>query len=191
MEKKSIYAAYEEIKRREIDELKKKLRAFGCVAHFGPDYTGEGATGADCPIVMCNIEGFEPHPADVKITSVGVEIDGEVTIMGYEIDKAGGSLCCYDEREISLGEIAYGHIEFITNAIPEVKTMKIYVVHVDAISSSWQRHFNEISNDEIEEMYRKSDGLIQCYNGLNEFCKSWNCGEVFYSDFSYIRIINP
>lgn len=190
MKNKSIYAAYEEIKQREIEELKNKLKAFGGAAHFGPDYTDEGATGVDCPIVMCNINGFEPHPADVRIMSVGLSSEGNLIIMGCETGNSGCASWDEDEREIPLEDIAYGHIEFITDAIPEIETMKIYIVHIDAIDLS-RRHFSEVSDDEIEELYQESNGLIECYHSIHELCKGWNDGELYASDYSFMRIIYP
>lgn len=104
---KSIYACYEEIKQREINELKEKLKLFGGEAHFGPDYTGEGETGKDCPFVLCN---FDYGPVDMKIMAVRIE-DDELQVLGYDND-AGQYI------NISLNDIAYGHIEFISDAIP-------------------------------------------------------------------------
>lgn len=104
---KSIYACYEEIKQREINELKEKLKLFGGEAHFGPDYTGEGETGKDYPFVLCN---FDYDPVDMKIMAVKIE-DDELQVLGYDND-AGQYI------NISLNDIAYGHIEFISDAIP-------------------------------------------------------------------------
>ena len=99
---KSIYACYEEIKQREISELKEKLKAFGGVAHFGQDYTGK-----DCPFVLCN---FDYGPVDMKIRVVRLK-DDELQILGYDTD-AGQYI------NISLNDIAYGHISFISDNIP-------------------------------------------------------------------------
>lgn len=106
---KSIYACLEEIKQREIAELKAKLRAFGGAAHFGLDYTGEGATGNEKPFVC--IHGNE-GPYNARIYAVSLDEDNCLTILGST----------YDEEdypsEIKLSDIAYGHIEFITDSIP-------------------------------------------------------------------------
>jgi hypothetical protein len=104
---KSIYACYEEIKQREISELKEKLKAFGSEAHFGPDYTGKGETGKDFPFVLCN---FDYGPVDMKIMAVRLK-DDELQILGYDTD-AGQYV------NISLDNIAYGHISFISDNIP-------------------------------------------------------------------------
>lgn len=146
MEKKSIYECYEEIKQREIAELKARLKAFGGVAHFGPDYTGEYATGADCPIVMCNLNGFEPHPANVRIMSVGLSDDDRLTIMGCETS------WCDDEMPIDSHDIAYGHIDFITSSIPVMKTkpyaklsreMRLFCETVAMLSADLYENINE------------------------------------------------
>ena len=108
MEKdKTIYACYEEIKQREISELKEKLKLFGGEAHFGPDYTGQGATGKDSPFVLCN---FDYGPVDMKIMAVSMK-DDELEVLGY--DKEAGQYV-----NINLSDIAYGHISFISDAIP-------------------------------------------------------------------------
>ena len=111
-EQKSIYAAYQEIKQREIKELKKKLRAFGGVAHFGPDYTGEGATGVDMPFVCVH---SDVGPYDVKIHAVELDSDDHLVILGDENE--------HEEypHDIYIDDIAYGHIEFITDAIPQAE----------------------------------------------------------------------
>ena len=104
---KSIYACYEEIKQREISELKEKLEAFGGVAHFGPDYTGEGQTGKDFPFILCN---FDFGPMDMKVMAVSLR-GSDLTILGYDAE--------FDEyKEIKLSDIAYGQLSFITDAIP-------------------------------------------------------------------------
>ena len=107
-EQKSIYACYEEIKLREIRELKEKLSAFGGVAHFGPDYTGEGATGVDMPCICVH---FDEGPLDVRVHAVSICEGGILEILGsIETDNY--------PRTIKLDDIAYGNIEFITDSIP-------------------------------------------------------------------------
>lgn len=117
-EQKSIYAAYEKIKQREISELKERLRDFGGEAHFGLDYVGEGATGTDNPIVMCNLNGFEPHPADVKIMYACINPNDVLCIYGCEKMNSGGASWYEDEVCIPIEDIAYGQLDFITSAIP-------------------------------------------------------------------------
>lgn len=113
-EQKSIYAAYEEIKRREVKELEDAVRKAG----------GEYVFKKTRPVVMCNLNGFEPHPADVVITSVELrdEEDEDVLyIFGYEEDVSGCASWECNEVEVKISDIAYGHIEFITSAIVSPK----------------------------------------------------------------------
>ena len=105
---KSIYACYEEIKQREINELKEKLKAFGGVAHFGQDYQGEGATGVDMPYVAVH---DDEGPRDFRIHAVSVDNDGDLCILGCPVNAD-------NPRVIKTSDIAYGHIEFISDAIP-------------------------------------------------------------------------
>lgn len=110
---KTIFACYEEIKQREIMELEVAVRNAGSVVTFN-----EG----DAPIVMCNFNGFSPHPADVRITRVILadEEDEDVLhIYGQEKCEGGCAAWYEDEREISLTDIAYGHIQFITDSIQQ------------------------------------------------------------------------
>jgi hypothetical protein len=105
---KSIFACYEEIKQREISELREKLKAFGGTAHFGPDYQGEGATGEEMPYVCVHAD---EGPYDVRVHAVSMDDDDHLTILASLFDAD------YPE-EISIRDIAYGHISFITESIP-------------------------------------------------------------------------
>ena len=116
---KSIRACYEEIKRREVRELENALRAADCKVEFSED---------NAPIVMCNFNGFEPHPADVRITRVELrdEEDEDVLyIFGQEKDSSGCASWFDEEREINVSDIAYGHVDFITNSIPNKKKIEL------------------------------------------------------------------
>ena len=110
-EKKSIYACYEEIKQREISELKDAIKAHGGKFVFDPD--------VNAPEVLCNLK--YGGPADVRIMSVSIDDQGFLTIIGQERGESGCADWYESETEISLSEIAYGHIEFITNSIPKKK----------------------------------------------------------------------
>lgn len=118
MEKEqSIYAAYEEIKQREIKELRNALEQFGGEAHFGPDYTGEGATGVDAPYILCNLRSI--GPCDVKVVGAYICKLGNLTISGHPMFASGGATSEEEMQEINLNDIAYGNIEFITGSVLE------------------------------------------------------------------------
>lgn len=104
---KTIFACYEEIKQREIEELKEKIVAFGGCAQFGTDYTGKDATGTNHPHVC--IHG-DDGPYDVRIEWCSYR-DDVLVIMGYD-EEAGQPI------DIDIDDIAYGHIEFISDNIP-------------------------------------------------------------------------
>jgi len=93
---KSIYACYEEIKQREISELQEKVRNSGGRYIFPKEY----------PFVLCN---FDEGPCDVHVASVEIQnvSDNEFVVI---FDDEG--------NQIKQSDIAYGHIEFISNSIP-------------------------------------------------------------------------
>lgn len=93
---KSIHACYEEIKQREIKELKAAVERNG---------NREFDKGMG-PVVMCNLKYY--GPTDVQITSVSLD-NGQLVVIG--------SIPYGDVEEIPLSDIAYGHIEFITSEI--------------------------------------------------------------------------
>ena len=96
--KKSIYACYEEIKQREINELMEKVRLMKGQYVFPT---------LEAPCVLVN---FDDGPCeDVRVGSVEIQNVSETEI-----------LCIFDTfgNQIKLSDIAYGHIEFITDAMP-------------------------------------------------------------------------
>jgi len=96
-EKKSIYACYEEIKQREISELKDAVKAHG----------GKYKFGADGPVITVN---YDEGPEDVTVGCVEIQnlSDTEIVVI---YDNVG--------EQIKNDDIAYGHIEFITDNIPK------------------------------------------------------------------------
>lgn len=66
--------------------------------------------------------------------------------------------------------------------------MKIYIVHIDGIPSD--KHFNDLTDEEIEEMYAESTDWIDCYYSVEELAADWNTEEIFYPNMSYMRVIN-
>lgn len=118
---KSIRAAYDEIKQRELTELENAVRNEGGGVAFSEDYA---------PVIMCNFNGYYPHPADVRITRVELldEEDEEVLrIYGQEKGQSGCSDWYEDEREINITDIAYGQLSYITQSIKPKKVFNISV----------------------------------------------------------------
>lgn len=107
MEKKSIYECYQEIKKREIDELQEAIKKAGGKVMFDEE---------SAPTVIVNFDSCFPHPADVRITNVSIE-DDEIHIYGREKGCSGCADWYEDEQEIELCDIAYGHIDFVTSEI--------------------------------------------------------------------------
>ena len=90
-------------------KLKEKLKNFGGAAHFGPDYTGEGATGNDMPFVCVHSDS---GPYDVRIHAVSLDENDHLTILGSVLVEEDYP------SEIKIDDIAYGNIEFISESIP-------------------------------------------------------------------------
>lgn len=150
---KSIYACLEEIKQREISELKEKLKVFGGVAHFGPDYSGEGATGNEMPFVCVH---SDEGPYDARIHAVNLEDDDNLTIIGRASEDDFPS-------EIKISDIAYGNIEFISDSIP-VRTFSQESFCISRLSREdlEQRGFDTSDIDD-KTMQRIADKLGEDY----------------------------
>lgn len=113
---KSIRAAYDEIKQRELTELENAVRGNDGAVTFPED---------EAPVIMCNFNGYYPHPADVRITRVELldEEDEEVLrIYGQEKGQSGCSDWYEDEREINITDIVYGQLSYITQSMMYEKT---------------------------------------------------------------------
>ena len=93
---KSIYACYEEIKQREISELEEKVRNAGGLYIFPKEH----------PFILCN---FDEGPWDVHVASVEIQNVSDLEFVVIFDDHG---------NQIKLSDIAYGHIEFITDSIP-------------------------------------------------------------------------
>lgn len=104
---KSIYECYQEIKQREIKELKEAITKAGGEILFDEE---------TAPVVVVNFDSYYPHPADVRITSVQIEKD-RLIIIGCEKCSSGCSDWYEDETEIEIEDIAYRQIDFITSDI--------------------------------------------------------------------------
>lgn len=95
---KSIYACLEEVKQREVCELKQKLTMCD-ERKFRFDSKG--------PYVTIN----DGTPHDIRITEAGLDDECCLHILAYDED-AGQYI------DVDLDDIIYGHIEFITDSIP-------------------------------------------------------------------------
>ena len=66
--------------------------------------------------------------------------------------------------------------------------MKIYIVHIDAWED--ERPFHEVTNEEIEKLYKEDDLYISKYDSIEQLACDWNSDTCFYPDNTYMRIIN-
>lgn len=96
---KSVYEMYQEVKAIEVKELKDAVIAKGGKYVFEEDNE---------PIVMIN--KFD-SPCDAVIESVTVDDRGFLTMSAHDKE------CCQDTFTLFADEVAYGHIDFITNEI--------------------------------------------------------------------------
>lgn len=96
---KSVHEMYQEIKAIEVKELKDAVIAKGGKYVFEEEHE---------PIVMIN--KFD-SPCDAVIESVTVDDRGFLTMSAHDKE------CCQDVFTLFADEVAYGHIDFITNEI--------------------------------------------------------------------------
>lgn len=67
--------------------------------------------------------------------------------------------------------------------------MRIYIISDDAEILE-EKSFNEITNDEIVDMYDAGSDSVDCYESVEELAAYWNSDEIFYPSSSYMRVIN-
>ena len=109
---KSIYACYEEIKQREINELKEAVQKMGGSHTFSWN---------ERPYVLCN---FKEGPVDVGVGSVAIErLSGLEYVTIYDTDG----------RQICFSDIEYGHIMSVTESIP-VRKFTDRPFHISSLS---------------------------------------------------------
>lgn len=151
---KSIYACYEEIKQREISELKEKVRLMNGQVIFS-------ATEAPCVLV-----NYDEGPSDVRVGSVEIQNLSETEIV-----------CIYDTfgEQIKISDIAYGHIEFISDAIP-VRTF-----------SQESFSISRLSREDLEEKgFDTSDVDDKTMQALAEKLGEDYCNQLFWESLEIL-----
>ena len=96
-QKKSIFACLKEIKQREISELKGKLMLCEDM---------EYRFDKNQPYVCVS----DPKPHDVRIQVASIK-DGNVCLLGFDEE-------CGQDINVNLGDVSYGQIELIAEAMP-------------------------------------------------------------------------
>ena len=103
MEKKSVYNLLLWVKRIEREELIKAIKKYGNKVEDGFEIEFDN----DKPIIAVY---HNYMPIDAIITSVKVDKDGYVTLLGQDIDG-------WDESIISAEDVFAGQLEFVTDKI--------------------------------------------------------------------------
>ena len=109
MKRTNTYPKFKELHNTELQELKQAIRQFGGYAHFGYDYTGEGATHTDFPVIAVNVSD---EPEDVYIRSCLIDENGNLIIWAEQKSAIDGAF------ELDTSDIMFGHVGFITDQIP-------------------------------------------------------------------------
>ena len=126
----------DEIKRQELRELRKALKAHGGSYSWYDDVTGEWQE--NYPIIPINYDGPYPSPMDINIRSVSIDELGHLEFVGEE--KEYCNLMDFHERDIFTG-----HISYITAAIPETDTV------VDVSEQQEDFPIAYVSRNDLEE----------------------------------------
>lgn len=139
---KSIYACYEEIKQREINELKEAVQKMGGSYSFSWN---------ERPYVLCN---FKEGPVDVGVGSVAIE---RISDLDYV------TIYDTDGRQICFSDIEYGHVTSITESIPTRKfTGRPF--HISSLSrEDLEENGFDTSDVDDETMQRLADKLGDDY----------------------------
>ena len=168
-ENKTLHERYEELFGIEIEGLKRTVtRAGGEVRFYGDD----------APLVMVNFDDCCPHPADVAITRVRIE-DGHLLIDGIEKEQ-------FDEKDIYVRDISYGHVKFITDAINEGRCLPVWdketlllsdgsFCSIDTDNGTWE--YQEDADDDDTYVSGsfitddRDEDLVVDYDGIDELPK--------------------
>ncbi|MBQ9560577.1 MAG: hypothetical protein IJV08_11470 [Bacteroidaceae bacterium] len=158
MSKTDFYQMHRIIHSAELRELQQAVTDFGGEAHFGTDYTGPGATGHERPVICVNRYHGE-GPEDVFINAISVK-EGCMDILA-ETKEYG------DEFTLEPSEIEFGHVSFITDAIPDgtdhgepsiIKTATFTTVSGEWISVNTDDHTWEYQRDADDDETYASGG---------------------------------
>lgn len=66
--------------------------------------------------------------------------------------------------------------------------MKILIVHTDLLPDD--KHFNELTNDEVLQLCKQDNFLSDIYESVEELAANWNTDEIFSPLNTYMRVIN-
>lgn len=106
-----FYQIYKSVQNLEIAELRRRIVALGgCVSWV--DDEGEPIDGMDRPCVLVNTDCYA---GDVDINKLWIDENGSFHI-NAEDNEYG-----YEVQNIEINEIAYGHIEYIFDYLPDIK----------------------------------------------------------------------
>lgn len=68
--------------------------------------------------------------------------------------------------------------------------MKIYIVNIDLIPDD--KLFKDLTDEEVIQLCKQDSDLCNHdeYSSIDELAAYWNAGELFSSEYSYMRVIN-
>ena len=67
--------------------------------------------------------------------------------------------------------------------------MKIYIIN-DSAPALEDKSFEEMTDDEIKDMYDAGSPYVSCYESVESLARDWNADALCYPDFSWMRVIN-
>ena len=109
MKHTNFYDTFKSIRHHLIDEIKAAVKAHG--GEYSWDEEG------DYPIVAANPDIFYPEPLDVRIHSIEIDSNDEITI------EATGNKYGEEVRDLSLDDIFVEHLGFIIDYMGDTTTV--------------------------------------------------------------------